>query len=262
MTIFQLDFKRGLRALLIWTGVIAFMLVISIAVFPQMKSQTAALDEMYAGLGDLTKAFGLDIISMSDLIGFYATECGSVLGIGGGIFAAILGASALAREEKDRTAEFLLSHPISRTRVVGEKLLAVLAQLTVLNIAVCLISLSSFSLINEWPDMGQFFLLHLANFILQIEIASVCFGISAFAPGGAVGIGIGIAATLYFTNIIRNIAEKADFLKFITPFSYSDAANIVPEKKLDLLLIGVGLCYAVMGITAAFAHYEKKDIAA
>ncbi|MER2128192.1 ABC transporter permease subunit [Solibacillus sp.] len=37
-----------------------------------------------------------------------------MLGLGGGFFAALLGISALADEEKNRTAEFLLTHPISR----------------------------------------------------------------------------------------------------------------------------------------------------
>ncbi len=43
--------------------------------------------------------------------------------------AALTGVLALCKEERGRTAEFLLTHPISRTRVVVEKWLAVTVQL-------------------------------------------------------------------------------------------------------------------------------------
>ena len=60
-------------------------------------------------------------------------ECYEILGLGGGLFAALTAIAALSKEEREHTAEFLLTHPVSRTRVVTEKLLAVILQVVLLN---------------------------------------------------------------------------------------------------------------------------------
>jgi ABC-2 type transport system permease protein len=53
-------------------------------------------------------SFGMDKLNFGEFMGYFGIECGNVLGLGGALFAALAGISALAKEEKDRTAEFLL----------------------------------------------------------------------------------------------------------------------------------------------------------
>ena len=114
--------------------------------------------------------------------------------------------------------------------------------------------------IGESPDEKTLALLLFAYFILQIETASVCFGISAFLSSKGPGIGLGIAALFYFINILANLTEKMDFLKFFTPFSYAEGADIVADGCLNLPYLSVGLAAAVIGIITAFYWYGKKDI--
>lgn len=262
MTVFSQEMKLGRKALIIWTGVIGFMLLICVALYPQMKNEMSAVTDMFANMGSFTAAFGMDKINFGSAIGYYGVECGSCLGIGGGLFAALLGISALAKEEKDHTAEFLLSHPVSRARIVSEKLLAVMAQIVILNLVVTAISVASFKVIGEELDVKPFLQIHAAYLLLQIQIAAVCFGFSAFMKNGGVGAGLGFAMILYFLNIIANISEGAHFLRYLTPFAYSDAATIISEGKLDIVLIAVGLCYTAAGIAAACIKYTRKDIEA
>ncbi len=47
----------------------------------------------------------------------------------------------LSKEEKDQTAEFLLTHPVSRRRIITEKLTAVLVQIVVMNVIILSLSL-------------------------------------------------------------------------------------------------------------------------
>ena len=37
---------------------------------------------------------------------------------------------------------------------------------------------------------------------------------------------LGLAAVLYFLNIIANLTDQAKWLKYITPFGYAEAADI------------------------------------
>lgn len=261
MTIFLHEMKLGRKALVIWTGAIGFMLLICLIMFPQMKNEMDSVANMFANMGGLTAAFGMDRLDFGTAIGFYGIECGNILGIGGGFFAALLGISALAKEENAHTAEFLLTHPISRGRIVTEKLLAVMAQIFMLNFVVIAISAISFLSIGEEIAVSEFTLLHMAYLLLQVEIAAVCFGISAFLRRGGAGIGLGLAAMLYFLNIIGNISDEAEFVKYMTPFAYAEASDIISNVELDGVLVAIGLLCTAAGITAAYMKYLRKDIA-
>ena len=260
MNVFFHELKRGRTTLIIWSAVIAGMLAISVLIYPQMKPQMEGMNEMFADMGAFSAAFGMEQLNFGEFPGYFAVECGNMLGLGGGLFAALLGIAMLGKEQKDNTADFLLTHPITRTRVVFEKLIAVYAQTVLLNIAVAGVALLSMLAIGESIDAKLFFLLFLAYFLMQTEIASICFGISAFLSSSGIGIGIGIALLLYFLNIISNITADAEFLKFITPFAYADGANIVTNSRIAAKYLASGMLFAAAGVIAAFIKYDKKDV--
>lgn len=260
MTLFKHELRQGRTALLVWTAAIGFLLAVCVFLFPEMKGQMDGVSELFASMGGFTEAFGMDQVSFGTLLGFYAVECGNVLGLGGAFFAALCGVSALAKEEKEHTAEFLLTHPVSRAGVVTGKLLAVLCELLILNAAVFGLSLGSIAAIGEAIPWKELFLLHLAYFLLQVEIAGVCFGISAFLRRGSVGIGLGVAVMFYFLNLIANLTESAEFLKYITPFGFAEGADIAANASLNTGLVLLGMVYCAAGIGMAYWQYCRKDI--
>jgi len=260
MTVFAFELKRGRLSLIIWTAVIVFMLCITVLIYPQMASQMATVTDMFADMGAFSTAFGMDKLNFGEFIGYFAVECGNVLGLGGALFAAIMGISAIAKEEKERTAEFLYTQPLSRTRVVAEKYAALIVQILILNAVVCGAVIACAAAIGETADIGTMLLLMLAYLLLQLEIASICFGISAFLRGGGIAIGLGLALLLYFMNIISNITEDAKALKYVTPFAYADGADITASGTLNMKYLAVGAALALAGVAAAFVKYRRKDL--
>ncbi|WP_289301054.1 ABC transporter permease, partial [Sporofaciens musculi] len=224
MTLIKHELKQGRMTLIVWTMVISFMLALCVLVYPEMETQMGDVSSMFAEMGGFSAAFGMDRLNFGEFMGFFGVECGNILGLGGAFFAALLGISVLAKEEKEQTAEFLLTHPVSRREIVGQKLAAVLIQIFLMNVIVITVTSASIWGIGESPDMRPLILLFLAYFILQVEVACVCFGMSAFLSQGGVGIGLGMAALLYFLNIIANLTDGAKFLKYVTPFSYTESA--------------------------------------
>lgn len=260
MTIVKQELRQGWKNLAIWTGAIGFFMVVCVLLFPQMKTQAEDMSEAFASMGAFTAAFGMDRLNFGTLIGFYGIECGNVVGIGGGLFAAMIGIAALSKEERDHTAEFLLTHPIRRSRVLTEKLAALLIQVLLLNALVLLLSFGSMAVIGEeipWREVG---LMHLAFLLMQVELVCVCFGLSAFLRRSSVGIGLGLAIGTYFMNLLANLSEDLELLKYLTPYGYTEAAEIVTEQCLDgeKVLIGMGL--AGIGVAAAYIKYIRKDI--
>lgn len=211
MRLLKHEMRQGILSLAIWTGSIAFLMVICIVMFPEMKGQMEDVSDMFASMGSFTAAFGMDRLSFGTLTGFYAIECGNILGLGGAFYAALTGITALAKEEKEHTAEFLLTHPVTRTGIVSAKLASVLFQITVMNVLILAISLISILFIDEEIPWKELLLFHLAYYLLQLEIGGICFGISAFLRRSGLGIGLGLACLMYFLNLIANISESAEF---------------------------------------------------
>ena len=59
-----------------------------------------------------------------------------------------------------------------------------------------------------------------------------------------------------------DLSENAEWLRFVTPFAYTDAADIITDVALDPLLVGLGMAYAVVGLAVAFVVYARKDVRA
>lgn len=260
MTIIKHELKQSRISLAIWTAVIGLLFAVCIFMYPEMKGEMEDVSDMFASMGSFTQAFGMDRISFGSLTGFYAIECGNILGLGGALFASLCAVSVLSKEEKEHTAEFLLSHPVSRVRIITEKLISVFVQIFVMNVAVFGISVISIAIVGEDIPWKEISLLHIAYVLLQIELAGICFGVSAFLKRGSIGIGLGIAAVMYFLNIIANIADSASFLKYITPFGYAEGSDIVADLKIDIGLVIIGMALGIAGIVAGYIKYNKKDI--
>lgn len=260
MTIFWHELRQSRTSLIIWTAAIAFLMAVCIFLFPDMRGEMEEVGDMFSSMGSFTAAFGMDRLNFGDFTGFYGIECGNILGLGGAFFAALSGVAVLSKEEKEHTADFLLTHPVGRGRVLTEKLCAVLGQLALMNAVILLVSFLSAQAIGEAASWRDLLLLHLAFFLLQLEVGAVCFGLSAFLRRGSFGIGLGLAAVLYFLNIIANLTEQARFLKYITPFGYAESADILTEGSIDGSMLVPGLLYGAAGIAAAYLWYGKKDI--
>lgn len=254
------ELRQGRTALLVWAAAISFLMAVCVLLYPEMEGDMGELGDMFSSMGSFSEAFGMDQVNFGTLEGFYAVECGNILGLGGAFYAALCAVTMLEKEERGHTAEFLLAHPISRRRILLEKLAASLAQVALLNGAVLAVSLAALAGIgNEVPWKG-ILLVHLAYFLLQAELVGACFGISAFLRRGGMGIGLGIAAVLYFLQIIANLSQEAGFLKYITPFGYADGTKIVADGCLDLGLVALGMLYGLLGALAADWEYGRKDI--
>ena len=260
MTVLLHELKRGKTAFIIWTAAISFLLSAAVLLYPEMKEEMLKATDMFTSMGGFTDAFGLDRIDFGTLLGYYSIECGNVLGLGGALFAALTAVSSLSKEEKDRTAEFLFSHPVKRTRIISEKLLSVILQICAMNLTVFAVAVISVAATGESVPFKEMTAIHLSYVLMMIEIGCVCFGISAFAIKGSAGIGLGVALLAYLLNILSNLTKQAEILKYLTPFSYCDGAYIVAEGHPEYKYVAFGLVFCAAGIAAGYFKYTKKDL--
>lgn len=114
--------------------------------------------------------------------------------------------------------------------------------------------------IGEDVSVNTLVLLFLAYYLMQLEIAAVTFGISAFLHRGSLGLGLGLSVLFYFINIVSNLTENAKFLKYITPFVYTEGADIITNGAINKDYLLIGIFFIMVSIFLAFWYYSKKDI--
>lgn len=112
MTIWKHEMKMNIKALCIWTLCVGAMCFGCILMYTSLEDSLQDVADMYSNMGALSVAMGMDKMSLATLVGFYATEILMLHGLGGAMFAAIIGTGILSKEEAGHTSEFLYVFPV------------------------------------------------------------------------------------------------------------------------------------------------------
>lgn len=260
MTIFRKELRAGTVSVLVWSVVIGGLMAVCVGIYPSFSDSMGDVSALFAGLGDFSAAFGLDKLHYGSMMGFYGVECGNILGLGGAFYAALTAMGLLAGEEGGHTAEFLLTHPVSRLGVCLEKLAALVALILGLNLICLACGAGGIAAIGESVDWSDLLRYHGALLLMQLEIGALCFGLSAFLRRGGLGLGMGLTALLYFAGLLINLDGSLDWLRFVTPYYYADAARVLDGEALAGPMLA-GCALGALGAGAGLWWYQRKDIA-
>lgn len=261
MTIFWNEIKRRKLPLIFLTLGLTAMLVLCIVLYPLMEEQMAAFEDMAQQMGSLGPAMGMDNTLFSSYLGYYGAECEGIMAMGGMIYAAYLGGTAISKEFKRKTGEFLFSHPITRGKVLRDKLLSCMFMLFLMNLVFCGTGIAVSLALGESFSLELLLLVHLALFIMQLEVLCITFGFSAALRNCGAGVGIAIGFCLYCLDMISALVEQAEFLKYITPFGYAHSSSIISDEGVDMLLIGLGIVYSAAALLLSGMLFRKRELA-
>lgn len=179
-TIYKHEIKTYLKTLLIWVACVGGLGFGCILLFSSMQKEMTGMAQNFASMGAFSDAFGMSQLSIATLTGFYATEIGTIHGLGGAMFAAIISTTMLSKEEDGHTGEFLFSLPVTRGKAVFSKWCAVMTHIILFNFLCVCFYIAGFLILGEDIPMKEFFLYHAMEIVMQLEIAAICYAISAY----------------------------------------------------------------------------------
>lgn len=106
--IFKRELKSNIKLVIIWTLIIAALVLMMVGSFAVMKDDLEKLTEMMAVMPKaLLAAFGMDNLNMTKIESFYGSKGHLIVILMGSIFAVYLSSSLLVKEEDDKTIEYL-----------------------------------------------------------------------------------------------------------------------------------------------------------
>lgn len=260
-TILKQEFKLNLKNLLIWSFIVGGLGYICIMLYSSMGDEMAEMADKFSNMGAFSDAFGMSTLSIATLPGFFATEVGTVHGLGSAMFAAILATCILSKEEDGHTGEFLYSLPVSRGGVVTAKALTVLINLILFTVICGALYILGFVCLGEdilWKEM----LIFMGSMLLMnIEIGSICLLISAMSTKNRFAIGLGVALLSYGYDIMGRVLKNLKNYLFIGPYSYANASEIFSGKAAPDFSIIIAATVIIITIAATYYIYTKRDLA-
>jgi len=262
MNIFIRELKANLKSLVIWSVIIALLIMIGVAKFSAFAGDPkmlAMLDSMPSALLD---ALNMRAFNLTTLSGFYGIMF-IYFGLMGAIAAAMWGSDIISKEERDKTVEFSLVLPVSRSRVITAKALAALVNcfaFVLITWAVSLVGVRSYN-----PDQAFYDFLALEmQAMLAIELIFLAIGLllgcamKQYKLSGSTA--VAIILVTYFMSIIAVMQENLDFLKYFTPFKYFDAGELFRSGKMDVTYLLLSAAIIVVCVAAAYWIYNKRDL--
>ncbi len=260
-TIYKHEMKLYIKSLMIWIACVGGMGFACILLFSTMQGDMEQMADSFASMGAFSDAFGMSQLSIATLEGFYCAEVGTIQALGGSMFAAIIAIGILSKEEEGHTGEFLYSLPVSRGKVITAKWCAVITEILIFNLFCVGIYVLGILILGEEMPVKRFLLYHLMQILMQIEIAGICFGISACMKKNKTGLGLGVVLLLYAYDMIARVVPDLKDYKVISPFSYANAADIFSTGEIILSATIIGIVVLAISVVMAYVVYGKRDLA-
>jgi ABC-2 type transport system permease protein len=261
MNIFFRELKANRKALIIWS--LAMILGVACCMMKYTAYTSSGSGAVMAQLPPTIKAlFGMSSFDVTTAAGFYAFVF-LYLELAVAIHAVLIGAGIIAKEESDKTTEFLMIKPVSRTTIITSKLLAALFNIVVVNIATLFSSIAFVAAYNKGKDVsGEIAVFMLSLFLVQLIFLTLGTAMAAYLknPKSSGSISIGILLAGYVIFEITNLTDKLNFLNILSPFKYFSYADMVHGKGISIVIAILSVLLIAVLTFSTYFFYKKRDL--
>lgn len=263
--LFLMEMRRNLFSLLLWMIIISLLISVTMSVYRTFVDNQSKI----VGMMSLVPKGALQFKGISNfndllsVLGFYSANNVIYMMVLGSIFAIVLSSNILLKEEYDKTAEFLLTRPVTRGEVFFSKLSVVFIHVLLLNLITTLTGFICMELVKNSPfSIRAFLILSLYTLLLNILFGAIGLFLSTLVkrPKPITTFSIGLVLIFYFIYTLSKITESAAKIGYLSPFKYVSMDAINPAYKLDFwhLLYFISISSVLTGLS--YRLYTRKDI--
>ena len=262
MNIFFRELKANLKSLLTWSGFLLLFVFLCSAKFSAFYNNPTILKMVAALPKAMMDGMSLRAFNLTTLSGFFGVML-VYFALMGGIAAAMWASDSISKEERDKTVEFSLVLPVSRSRVITGKVLAAVVDCIALVLVTWVCSLVAAQSYKPDQAFYKFLALEMEG-MFMIELIFLAVGLllgcvmKQYKRSGSTA--VAIILVTYFLSVMSAMQSNLDFLKYFTPFKYYDAAVLLRDGRMNggyLLLSGIII---VVCVAVAYFAYNRRDL--
>lgn len=265
MNIFKFELKGYIKSMFIWSGSITFFLFLYMAFFPAMAADPAAFNSMMESFPEeMMKLFGINRdLPMMTIMGYYSLTMSFVF-IPVAIQASNYGFNILSVEERELTADFLLTKPISRRKIFLSKFFAALISLTITNAAIWIATIFAFMLFKgeENPEMFKVVVLLSSIILFQLFFLTVGMMISVMVKKvpSVISFSMGLGFGMFILSSLGKMLSSK-FLDILSPYNHFDPGYILVDGTFDLIPTIISVSIIITSFIMSYFLYLRRNIA-
>ena len=262
MNIYLHELKAYRKSTIIWSCSLVLLIILFLSMFPSFSKDATDVKKLLEGYPEaFRKAIGLSLDTLFTLLGFYSYLFVYV-GLCGSIQAMNLGTSIISKEVREKTADFLLTKPVTRKAIMTAKLLAILTSLVITNVVYLVAAIIMATAVKtEAFSLKIFIMISITLFFVQLMFMALGVIISVLFPKikSVLPISLGTVFGFFMLGMLST-TTSTDIWRFLIPFKYYDTAYIIKNSNYETSFIIVEIVFIVVTIFASYLIYSKKDI--
>lgn len=261
MNIFRQEIRQNRSSTMIWTAALIAIAALYISIFPSITGNTAVSD-IYQNFPEaFRKAFNITADTLNAFSGLYALVLNLIL-LSGAVQAMNLGTGIVSKEVRLKTADFLLTRPVSRGSILRQKLLTVVTLLLLTDLVFFAADwLLIKAIISDPFRFRTFVVSSLSLVFIQAFFAAFGFLLGAVLPRVKSVIAVTLPAVFGFYIIgLFDTVIGVGKVKYLTPFRFFDINAITAGGGYETVTLLYLAALTTGAVIAGFIIYQRKDI--
>lgn len=263
MNVFVREMKAHRKSLILWSVGLLFMIASGMTKYSSYSGSGQSLNLVLDKMPKTLKAIlGFGTLDVTTVSGFYGMLFLYLL-IMVSIHACMLGANIIAKEERDKTTEFLMVKPISRSGIITAKLIAALVNVLVLNLVTLTLSIAIVSKYGKGESVvSEIGILMIGMFIMQLLFLFVGTGIASAGrnPKHASALSTTVLLITFIISAVVDMNSSLEPLKYITPFKYFEAQRIMENGGVEPLSLVLSSVVIALMLVITYTGFRKRDL--
>jgi ABC-2 type transport system permease protein len=261
VTRFELQLRaRGTVVAVVLVGVTVGL---NMGVYPSLESADVDWDAVVESFPEeIRTAFLGSVTDLTTIEGYLVSQFYQLiwlLFVGG--YLAYAAASAVAGEVEGRSVDVLLTRPLSRTRLVVEKFLALAVVSVVVNAGTLVAVAASVALVGEWVPPADLLLTHAVTGVYLLACVAVGLVASVLftRPRRAGAVALGAVFASYLLDTLTRDTDY-EWLGWFSLTRYVDPGDLLVRTDVDAGGVAVLVVVTCGLVVLAAELLERRDV--
>ena len=196
-------------------------------------------------------------------IEFYAVNNVIYMMVLGSIYAIVMSSNILLGEEYNKTAEYLLSRPLTRSDIFITKMVVLILFVLILNAVVAFSGFITMKLVQDEPvNIRAFIILSAYTLLLNTQFAAIGLTLATLVkrPKPITTFSVGLVMVLYFIHTISKMTDGVTKIGYLSPFSYVNLNTNDAAYRLESWHLVFFLTIILLLTSISFKLYQRRDI--
>lgn len=261
MNMYWHELRRLRLQTIVWMSALSLVSLMFVSLYPAFSNDMAVSQQLLSNFPPMVREMlGLSMSAFTTFLGFYSFTLIDIMLVGAAQGMG-LGLGVMVREQQSKTTDFLLTKPITRTKVFVTKLAAILTVLAATFVVYCLVVCLLAGLFGVGSfDNAKFMVVNASFLAIQLWFMTLGIAVSQLARRvrSVVTYTLGAVFGLFAVGLVGTIIGDEKF-RYFSPFKYMDYLTYITEGSIDGKYWLVGGVVALGMLATGYVLYVRRD---